>query len=204
MAKVKCDYMRNLASEIVKRVPMKYIAYLILLLLTAGCAMFRHVPIPYVEVREEYEKLTDSLISNGVDTMISYYQGPACCIGRQEAYVFWVNDGVSAVAKITRSVKVRKNEWLYYVTRKVEYFRWIDYAPPYDYIQKLLDKITTEQKVFDSIKFRFRPDYQFEKIQIVIGKKNLIYSVADYEKRGNETMCSVIFIDKFRSFLLGL
>ena len=182
---------------------MKRVWYILLWITFANCAMFRHSLPSYDDVQHEFQNFTDSLLNNGVDTMIAYYKGPAGCFGSKEAYVFWVHNGVSAITKYACISKMRKSKVYSRVDLKTEYYPWLPDLPPYRFLKKAVDKISTERMVIDTAqKPTMTIDYQFERMRIVVGYVKIDYDVADYQRRDNQLSYKVVFIDKFRSFLL--
>lgn len=141
--------------------------------------------------------LTDSLNRQGIDTIISYYQGCASCMcGVQErTYVYWVKNGKFniAIPSVQQVKKKSRKSFKYFLVsgdfRSDNYFMYLK-----DMITYAKSEILLEGKLLVL-------NYSFEELSIKIGIDKYKISFSDYDRKANFNRYNSIIIDKFLLYI---
>jgi len=169
---------------------MKGLLQVLIFVSLIGCASSKYstVYIEHLNSRAEGERFIDSLKTQGVDTIIGYYDNCYGCWSgfNRPYYVYWDSGNI------------------WHLTTFTNYSRFKNitgYSPPLAYLISNLEAIENEPII--------KPQYDIshfsiEYVRIILGEKEIKYSTRNYEKWHNESVQKVILIDKIRSKLFGI
>jgi hypothetical protein len=145
-------------------------------------------------VRDKSTRFTDSLISNNIDTIISYYTGSASCPALPpKSIIYWKHKGItSAVVFKTKTKHKREKLGEYHFNKLPEEYDM-------SYFDKNVDRIS--QDVFNDSAHRYIMNYTFEEMLVKMGGSNLKYSFRAFNRDVNTESYKVAFIDNFLSFM---
>ena len=167
---------------------MKQLLFILCILALTGC--FKQPSKTHnrnFNPKEEGLKFVNELKNQGVDTIITYFDGCSGCNTnfQQTFYVYWVDNKLSRIIKFNESMK----------------FESMSYAIPIKYLGIFFDTLINEK-----IKISGYQDshYSYSEMFIKIGDRELGYKIASYEKWVNELSWRVLMIDKFRSEIFGI
>lgn len=166
------------------RIALKIIA---LVLVLAACSTKKQQihTVVHLNSRIEGDQFIDSLISNGTDSLISYYSGCSDCprnFNRLYA-IYWYSEGHWNLRKFTSKAR--------YQTLK-------DYEPPMSYL--MANRKSIADSSLNSSNYVLSA-YAFELIRIHFANQSIQYRIKDYERLGNEDHPKVLLIDKLRKNL---
>ncbi len=134
------------------------------------------------------EKLRDSLIKNGVDTLLSYWNVCSGCLpGRLNSYyVYWIKEETAYLSKFTEEGYLKATNTL---------------GLPISFISSHFNRIKKDSLIEPEIGLMH---YSFEKVFVKLGDKNLNFQLDIFEKRSNQTNYKVLTVDKIRSALFDI
>ena len=152
-------------------------------------------------MREASTHFADSLLSRGVDTFISYYAGSASCPSVPPiAVVYWKenNMGNMLVFGVIRHSHKRKKESF---SLLLEYIDGIGGEYFLSYADQYFSRLKNDTVRNNEILYVF--NHTFEELKIKLGAKSLTYSFNTAARESNPDSFQILFVDKFRSFVLG-
>jgi hypothetical protein len=168
---------------------MKAFTALLILLFLGACSNRFHKTnyIEHLDPVANGNKFIDSLRAEGIDTLIAYYEGCSGCIRGFEKsyYIYWVHNDSGYLTKFTNYSN----------------FKAFQSYPPLQYLKENIKSI--ENGWLNEPKSEWN-HFQFQSIYIILGTKEIKYTIPDYVRWVNESAPKVIFIDKIRSKLYGL
>ena len=140
--------------------------------------------------------IVDSLNKQGVDTIVSCYQGCASCNCGvfEKTYVYWIDQGEFHFAKPLISNKSNKKT-------KTQYFILTGYQNSTSFFNFLIELVNQAKgETLNEGKFTVL-NYSFEEVLIQIGSDRFNISLSDYDKMANLNKYHSIIIDKFLLYL---
>lgn len=150
-----------------------------------------------------HKTFTDSLLTEGVDTLISYFRGftyftAISSVSCPVAYVYWVDDG-SAWAVEIKPVRIVKKRKRAQTLMGVTYSPYLGYTPIL-FADRYFKEIETAVMDFSPAS-RYIVNKVFEKTTMTIGKRAQSYTIDTAERGLNLLNYKVLFIDNLLAFL---
>ena len=145
-------------------------------------------------IRNESKKFTDSLISTGIDTVISYYYGSAGCPAVSPlSIIYWRQNNETSIKIYKAKSKLRKKKWL--VMLDEHCFTGLLESYSVYFLEKNFNKISGDS-ILDNAQ-TYILNYTFEEIYVKTKTRNLKYSISCNSRDSNSERYRLRFIDDF-------
>ena len=181
---------------------MRIVALILLFLIRSTASSGQSAYSDLTTIKTESEHFTDSLIANGVDTVVSYYFGYASCptLSQPFAFVYWAKNNIPSMVIFKEITRIRKRKrYTGYETHN-----YLGAGIPlysFYYFDKNFTNICQDSLIDHSNLYIF--DYPFEDVRVKVANKDIKISIKSTCREDNLSSYKIAFIDDFRLFMLS-